>query len=77
MTHSTSFWRGLVGIQREVQDLMRFMISDRGSFLIAGRRRCLCAGVDMNGVFLTAWTSLVRPWLASREKCRGRGKNFD
>ena len=37
----TSDWRGLVGIQREAQDLMRFMISGGGGFLIWEESACM------------------------------------
>ena len=32
LTARASDWRGLVGIQKEAQDLMRFMISGGGGF---------------------------------------------
>ena len=35
-------WRGLAGIQREVQDLMIFMISGGGGFLICVEKAPVC-----------------------------------
>ena len=32
LTAQASDWRGLVGVQKEAQDLMRFMISGGGCF---------------------------------------------
>ena len=41
LTARASDWRGLVGIQKEAQDLMRFMISGGGGFLIWEESACM------------------------------------
>ena len=42
LTARASGWRGLAGIQREVQDLMRFMISGGGGVLISEEKVPAC-----------------------------------